>query len=117
MPLTTGTDSKASRATVSSLLDQLTDIHDKQQEERKTQWDAFLRKRQKAISSESKKIAGTTGAGVGAGVEERGRMNGVGMIGVAQMGRSAKGEEWKVFGRLVRGGIPLSYRGDIWAGE
>lgn len=109
VPSSNLSDSKASRATVSSLLDQLTDIHDRQQDERKIQWDNFLRKRQKA-GSEAKKAAG--GA-----IEERGRMNGVGMIGVGQMGRSSKGEEWKMFGRLVRGGIPLAYRADVWAGE
>jgi hypothetical protein len=32
--------------------------------------------------------------------------------------RGKKGEDdYKAFLRLVRGGIPLAYRSDIWAGE
>jgi hypothetical protein len=96
-------DVKASRATVSSLLDQLTEIHDRQQAERKTQWDSFLKKRQKALAAGKSKKGETFEKG--------------GMVGLNQMGRSAKNEEWKAFGRLVRGGIPLAYRADIWAGE
>jgi len=110
----------ASRATVSSLLDQLTEIHDRQQSDRKLEWDAFLRKRQKALA-EGKKAKGkghAHGHGHGMGEEEGGWGSGVvGLIGFAQLGRSGKEEERKMFGRLVRGGIPLAYRSDIWAGE
>lgn len=38
-------EANTSRQTVSSLLDQLTDIHDRQQKARSSEWDAFLRKR------------------------------------------------------------------------
>ena len=111
-------EAKASRATVSSLLDQLTEIHDRQQSDRKLEWDAFLRKRQKALA-EGKKAKGKGHAhGGGPGEEEGGWGSGVvGLIGFAQLGRSGKEEERKMFGRLVRGGIPLAYRSDIWAGE
>ncbi len=90
------TDSLASRLTVSSLLDQLTEIHDRQQKERMVEWDAFLRKRQNTRKGQ-----------------------GMGLIGISQMGLAGKAgqEEFKAFSRLVRGGIPLSYRSDVWAGE
>ena len=109
-------DAKASRATISSLLDQLTEIHDRQQDERKMEWDAFLRKRQKTLTAH--------GSGAGAGGKRGkkdttrggGEVVGGGIVGVGQLGRSGKEEERKVFGRLVRGGIPLAYRSDIWAG-
>jgi len=113
-----GADAKASRATISSLLDQLTEIHDRQQDERKSEWDTFLRKRQKALAA-----ANSGGAGGKKGKKDRTKRGsagsevvGIGIIGVGQMGRSGKEEERKMFGRLVRGGIPLAYRSDIWAG-
>lgn len=121
----TGNDAKASRATISSLLDQLTEIHDRQQDERKAEWDAFLRKRQKALAAANgggssgkrgKKDGGRSGRGGGVR-EGGGEVVGVGLIGIGQMGRSGKEEERKSFGRLVRGGIPLAYRSDIWAGK
>lgn len=113
---------KASRATVSSLLDQLTEIHDRQQNDRKIEWDAFLRKRRKAAAGE-KRAKGAAGEGrrgaEGEGEGEGGGWGGgiVGVIGVAQLGRSGKEEERKAFGKLVRGGIPLTYRSDVWAGK
>ena len=101
---------QASRATVSSLLDQLTEIHDRQQKDRKSEWDAFLRKRNKhrATSSEaqgSRRTDGMEGTG--------------GLIGVNAMGLGGKTgvEERKAFARLVRGSIPLAYRSDVWAGK
>ena len=96
-------DSKASRATVSSLLEQLTETHDRQQEERKSHWDGFLRKRQRVMAAGKAKKGESFERGV--------------LIGINQMSRSSKNEEWKTFSRLVRGGIPLAYRSDIWAGQ
>lgn len=99
---------KPSRLTVSSLLDQLTEIHDRQQEERMVEWDAFLRKRNKSRgSAEGKKVSAED------------MRWGPGLIGVSQMGLAGKAgqDEWKQFSRLVRGGIPLAYRSDVWAGE
>lgn len=91
----------SSRTTVSSLLDRLTTLHDSQQKERKREWDAFLRQRKTKTRAKSSGRNDTID-------------NGPGTIGISQMGR---GEEWKAFARLVRGGIPLAYRSDIWAGE
>ncbi|XAO21799.1 hypothetical protein I312_100555 [Cryptococcus bacillisporus CA1280] len=87
-----------SRVTISSLLDQLTDLHDRQQKERVAEWDVFIKKRAKSRAA------------------DKGRGWTAGLIGVSQMGLSGKGQEdWKTFSRLARRGIPLKYRGDIWA--
>lgn len=107
----TAPSAAASRATLSSLLDKLTENHDRQQKERKVLWDAFLRKRSRHRSNT---LDGRGGGGEG------GEGNGaIGIIGVNEMGiRGKKGEDdYKAFLRLVRGGIPLAYRSDIWAGE
>ena len=52
------------------------------------QWDVFLRKRDRARK--------------GLGVD---------LVGISDMGS----EDCKVFARLVRGGVPLAYRSDVWA--
>jgi hypothetical protein len=100
------TSTKASRLTVSSLLDQLTDIHDKQQKLRTTEWDNFLRRRTRKRTSS----------------ERRGAMQDVGVSGaiagvVALAGTQSKTgqEEYRLFQRLVRRGIPIPYRADVWA--
>ncbi|BEI79922.1 hypothetical protein CcaverHIS002_0104510 [Cutaneotrichosporon cavernicola] len=88
----------ASRLTVSSLLDQLTDIHDKQQRARTAEWDAFLRKRTRGRR-------GNQDVGVGGALAQ-----------VVALGGTSKGaEEYRAFLRLVRKGIPMPYRGDVWA--
>lgn len=92
----------SSRSTVSSLLDRLTTLHDTQQKERKKEWDSFLRHKTAKSKSRDK-----------SGGQEESVNGGPGLIGVSQMGR---GEEWKAFTKLVRAGIPLSYRSDVWAG-
>lgn len=110
--LPTTTNPAVSRLTVSSLLDQLTEIHDRQQAERKQEWDRWIRKKRK----------GAMIAGNGKGGEEGGgaSASGVGLgirIGINQMGLSKYPEEARALGRLVRGGVPLGYRPDVWAGE
>jgi hypothetical protein len=92
----------SSRLTVSSLLDRLTALHDTQQKERKKEWDTYLRSRKAKAKGK-----------VSSGNQQESTTTGTGMIGVGQMGR---GEEWKAFARLVRAGVPLAYRSDIWAG-
>ena len=92
-------ESAASRATVSSLLDQLTEIHDRQQSERLVEWDSFLRKHAKSTASADGKTADARA--------------GVGIFGPG--GQSLKAEDYKAFRRLVRKGIPLSYRSELWA--
>jgi hypothetical protein len=99
---TTPSIANSSRTTVSSLLDRLTTLHDSQQKERKREWDTFLKNRK---SKAKGKLIGTRGDTID---------DGPGTIGISQMGR---GEEWKAFARLVRAGIPLAYRSDIWAGK
>jgi hypothetical protein len=86
-----------SRLTVSSLLDQLTEIHDRQQEERKKAWDKWMRKR----SSNGIDKTGWSGD----------------MIGISQMGLAKDADDWKSFAKLVRRGVPLAYRAKVWAGK
>lgn len=113
-PATPLAEPSASRLTVSSLLDQLTDIHDKQQKARTTEWDAFLRKKTRA------RIRPSSTAGSerrGNGVQDVGV--GAALAAVVNMGGGAGGktgqEEYRAFLRLVRRGIPIPYRADVWA--
>ncbi len=112
--------SNNTRATISSLLDQLTDIHDKQQQARMVEWDAFLKKRSKNRSKPSSATPSETAVSKGRSrVSEEDMRWGPGLIGISQMGLSGKtgAEDWKVFTKLVRHGIPLAYRSDVWAGR
>lgn len=95
-PPSDGGQATASRLTVSSLLDQLTDIHDRQQKARTAEWDAFLRKRVRRG-----KDLGVSGA--------------IAAI-IHLQGSSSKSnqEEYNKFLRLVRRGIPIEYRSDVW---
>ena len=111
--------------TMALLLSQLTEIHDKQQDAQKAEWDAFLKKRRikesKAIVASSSN-AGTASAlggaaallGLGLSVEDEEVTHTKGMIGVAQMGLSANKEDFKEFSRLIRKGAPLVYRPKVW---
>ncbi|KAG8980997.1 hypothetical protein FRC05_003896 [Tulasnella sp. 425] len=120
-----GTPTHACTSTISLLLTQLTEMHDKQQEKQKTDWDAFLRKRRTKIgkttmgpSSSNPSMpkvmsaAALLGLGLGDEDEEVGHTDGI--IGVAQMGHSANTQDWKEFSRLVQGGAPLVYRPKVW---
>ncbi|WVQ99801.1 hypothetical protein IAU59_006943 [Kwoniella sp. CBS 9459] len=102
--------SNSSRLTISSLLDQLTEIHDRQQKDRQVEWDAFLRRRARHRAN------APTNGGNSSNKSDDLRW-GSGLIGVGQMGLNGKGgqEDWKHFARLVRKGIPLKYRSDVWA--
>lgn len=116
----------ACSTTVSLLLSQLTEIHDKQQATQKADWDGFLKKRK---AKTAKTLSATTGGGpssststsraaalFGLGIfsEDEEVTHSEGLIGVAQMGRSANKEDWKEFSKLVRNGIPLVYRPKVW---
>jgi hypothetical protein len=125
----------ATRHLVRSLLNQLTEIHDRQQSIQKAEWDVFLRRRRLATGSNSawstSKISGTTtaltsttGGGQAAAMlglsrfshhdeEEVSYSNG--LVGLATMGLSSNKEDSKEFVRLVRAGIPLTYRAKVWS--
>ncbi|WWC63060.1 uncharacterized protein I303_105659 [Kwoniella dejecticola CBS 10117] len=94
-----------SRLTVSSLLEQLTEVHDRQQQERQKEWDTFLRRRTRHMNDGQSSLKSDD------------LRWGSGLIGISQMGMGGKGghEDWKAFTRLVRKGIPLKYRSDVWA--
>jgi hypothetical protein len=109
--------------TVRFLLSQLVTVHDRKQKERMTEWDAFIRQIRKAkasttnkavtaaglVSQASSGAAALLGLAKGTEDEEVSWTEGLGLIGVAQMGL-----EWKEFFRLVQAGIPLAYRAKVW---
>ncbi len=109
--------------TVRSLLSQLVTVHDRKQKGRKTEWDTFMRQIRKAkasttskavtaaslVSQASSGAAALLGLAKGTEDEEVSWTEGLGLIGVAQMGL-----EWKEFFRLVQSGIPLAYRAKVW---
>jgi len=114
--------------TVNFLLSQLVTVHDRKQKGRKTEWDTFMRQTRKAkvstttskpvtaASLVSQASSGTAallglakGTDKGTEDEEVSWTEGLGLIGVAQMGL-----EWKELFRLVQSGIPLAYRAKVW---
>jgi hypothetical protein len=109
--------------TVRFLLSQLVTVHDRKQKGRKTEWDTFMRQIRKAkvpttskavtaaslVSQASSGAAALLGLAKGTEDEEVSWTEGLGLIGVAQMGL-----EWKEFFRLVQSGIPLAYRAKVW---
>ena len=109
--------------TVRFLLSQLVTVHDRKQKGRKTEWDIFMRQIRKAkvpttnkavtaaslVSQASSGAAALLGLAKGTEDEEVSWTEGLGLIGVAQMGL-----EWKEFFRLVQSGIPLAYRAKVW---
>jgi hypothetical protein len=109
--------------TVRFLLSQLVTIHERKQKGRKTEWDTFMRQIRKAkVSTTSKAVtaaslvsqassgaAALLGLAKGTEDEEVAWTEGLGLIGVAQMGL-----EWKEFFRLVQSGVPLAYRAKVW---
>ncbi|KAG8885655.1 hypothetical protein FRB97_000098 [Tulasnella sp. 331] len=116
--------------TISLLLGQLTEIHDKQQATQTADWDDFLKRRRAkaakvtqsggstsagpAVASSSSRAAALFGLGIFGEAEGEEVSHTEGLIGVAQMGRSANKEDWREFSKLVRGGIPLCYRPKVW---
>ncbi|KAK8854964.1 hypothetical protein IAR55_003704 [Kwoniella newhampshirensis] len=107
----------ASRLTISSLLDQLTDIHDRQQKERLVEWDAFLKRRAKSKAATRGSTESGTAASGGRGRRQDEMRWGTGLIGISQIGLSGKTgqDDWRSFTKLVRHGIPMTYRSDVWA--
>lgn len=94
------------------LLGLLTEMHDTVEKTRQEGWDAFIRRRQVAL---------TKGAGDAPMRRERSRASGgeagedawsENLVGVAQMGTAGKvgKEDWAEFKQLVRRGIPIAYR-------
>ncbi|KAG8904656.1 hypothetical protein FRB99_001376 [Tulasnella sp. 403] len=109
--------------TISLLLSQLTEMHDKQQATQKADWDAFLKRRKVKApkvtpSSSGNAIASANRAaallGLGLHTEDEEVSHTEGLIGVAQMGLSVNKDDWKEFSKLVRGGTPLVYRPKVW---
>ena len=108
--------------TVRFLLSQPVTGHDRKQREWKTEWDTFMRQVRKAKVSTTNKAVTVAGLvsqapsdaaallGLAKGTDEEvSWTEGLGLIGVAQMGL-----EWKEFFRLVQSGIPLAYRAKVW---
>lgn len=90
--------------TVSSLLGQLTDIHDRQQKARTGEWDAFLRKR-------TRSRRGTNGTRAEQDVGVGGALAQIINLSANKSGA----DEYRALLRLVRRGIPMSYRAEVWS--
>lgn len=111
--------------TVRHLLDELTEIHDRQQASQRKGWDAFVKQRSKGKSIKSNLNTSSVISGSGAGgaaailglgtaIEEDELEHTEGLIGFAQLGLSSNRDERREFDRLVRSGIPLVYRAKVW---
>ncbi|KAI9454807.1 TBC-domain-containing protein [Russula earlei] len=119
------------------LLGELTAIHDDRQTAQRKDWDAFVRARRRSRThtlSTPSPSGGNIGAGGGVGsakapsaaggaaallgldgpVADDELTHSDGLIGFAQLGRSAGREERRELSRLVRGGVPLAYRAKVW---
>jgi hypothetical protein len=118
------------------LLGDLTAVHDERQAAQRKEWDAFVRARRRSrtqtlpansppgggsgggggISAKAPSAAGGAAAllGLDGPVAEDELAHSDGLIGVAQLGRSAGREERRELSRLVRGGVPLAYRAKVW---
>lgn len=107
---------------VRHLLTQLTEIHDKQEGNRKKDWDVFFKQRSKSRSknlpSGNTSTSSSGGAaailGLDSSVEEEELIHSEGLIGFSEMGHSLSREERRELERLIRGGVPLVYRSKIW---
>jgi len=108
--------------TVRRLLDQLTEIHDQQQETQRREWDAFVRQRSKAkvVKSSGAGAANMTNYTAGAAsilgletsLDEDELSHTEGLIGFSQLAASPSAR--KEFDKLIRSGIPLVYRSKVW---
>ncbi|KAH9954899.1 rab-GTPase-TBC domain-containing protein [Russula dissimulans] len=122
------------------LLGELTAVHDERQAAQRKDWDVFVRVRRRSRAqtlptpSPSGGSSGNGGGGSGGGlikapsaaggaaallgldgpVAEDELAHSDGLIGIAQLGRSAGREERRELGRLVRAGVPLAYRAKVW---
>lgn len=106
------------------LLDQLTEIHDQRQMAQRREWDMFVKQRVKSpkshptinASTSTTSSAGGAAAilGLGTACEDNELLHSEGLIGFAQLSLSSNRDEQKVFGCLVRSGIPLVYRSKVW---
>jgi hypothetical protein len=115
-------------ATVRVLLLELKSIHDKKQKAQQAEWDTLLRRVRRIKESSSKQPGGTqtvlsqasSGAAIFLGLskptedkepgdEEASLTSGLGLALI-----STNKEEWKELGRLIRAGIPLTYRSKVW---
>ena len=104
------------------LLDDMTNTHDQHQSAKRKEWDVFVKQRSKVKLSKNAlpSVASSGGGGaaallgLGTSVEEEELSHSEGLIGFAQLGLSSNRDERKEFDRLVRGGIPLTYRSKLW---
>jgi len=126
------TQSQGQRPTygiVQLLLSQLTEMHDLQQAAQKAEWDAFIKRRHRSAGttvlqpskafpsqqSAASSAAALLGLSHSPSEDDEVMAFPEGLVGVAQMGFGPNKENWKEFGRLVRGGIPLVYRAKAWS--
>lgn len=108
--------------TIRKLLSDLTSTHDERQQSTRREWDVFVRHRAKLRSTKTNTSSlassllsgGPAFLGLNTADEEEELAHADGLIGFAQLGISGNREERKELDRLVRQGIPLVYRANIW---
>ncbi|KAI6147034.1 rab-GTPase-TBC domain-containing protein [Pisolithus thermaeus] len=120
LSVTPDTPPHACAKTIRYLLQELTKIHDQQQDIKRKEWDTFVKRRRRVLvgksSATSVPSAGGAAALLGLGTRDEAEelLHTEGLIGFAQLGLSSSRDERKEFDRLVRGGIPLAYRSKLW---
>ncbi|KIK25057.1 hypothetical protein PISMIDRAFT_97440 [Pisolithus microcarpus 441] len=120
LSVTPDTPPHACAKTIRYLLQELTKIHDQQQDIKRKEWDTFVKHRRRVLvgksSATSIPSAGGAAALLGLGTRDEAEelLHTEGLIGFAQLGLSSSRDERKEFDRLVRGGIPLAYRSKLW---
>ncbi|KAI5981945.1 rab-GTPase-TBC domain-containing protein [Pisolithus albus] len=120
LSVTPDTPPHACAKTIRYLLEELTKIHDRQQDIKRKEWDTFVKHRRRVLvgklSATSMPSAGGAAALLGLGTRDEAEelLHTEGLIGFAQLGLSSSRDERKEFDRLVRGGIPLVYRSKLW---
>lgn len=113
----------ACESTIRHLLQELIKIHDTREDAKRKEWDIFVKQRTKELVTKSFIPSATTGLSVGGAAallglgtrdEEEELSHTKGLIGFAQLGLSSSRDERREFDRLVRGGIPFTYRSKLW---
>lgn len=110
---------------IKKLLAQLMDIHDQRQATQIKEWDMFIKKNRSKLTApkvpSSVSVRGTIAAGgaaallgLGTAVDEEELAHSEGILGFAKLGHSSNRDERKEFDRLIRNGIPLTYRSKAW---
>ncbi|CAE6429807.1 unnamed protein product [Rhizoctonia solani] len=101
----TASTGSLSTSTVGALLEQLRTLHDEQQTAQTAEWNAFLKRRRQGgnflalITKDEERDS------------DEEKEWGMGIVGISRMDTASA----KEFAKLVRGGIPLTFRDKVWS--